>query len=71
MSNKRHAAALDDSSNVSLGALLKVIRSCQEALDESNEFDASLRFEILGDYIEEEIIKFGRPFTYTSRMIGI
>jgi hypothetical protein len=68
---KMHSATLRDEGNsVSLSALIKVVRSIQNELAGSDEHDAEVRFEIFGDYLENEIAN-GKPFVYTSKMIGI
>jgi len=69
---KMHAAGMNDEGggNISLKSLIKVIRSIQAELAGSDEFDAEVRFEIFGDYLENEIAN-GKPFVYTSKMIGV
>lgn len=72
--NNRHRAAMNDDGGgkFTLQQLIKVIRAAQYDLEQNDDSDgAALRFEILGDYLEEEVAKFGKPLTYTSKMIGL
>ena len=67
-----HAAAMNDEGggNITLKQLIAVIRAAQHELETNDEEDSALRFEIFGDFLENDIAN-GKPFSYTSRMIGL
>lgn len=68
-----HAASMNDAGGgtVSLGDLSKFIRASQKALENENESDAALRFEILADFIEKDVINEGKPFRFTTKALGL
>lgn len=65
-----HAAALNDDGIVKVSALYKMIRECQKALEEIDESDSAVRFEIFGDWLLHDY-KPGKPFIFTSRVLGL
>lgn len=76
MSNQRrgsfHAAAMtDDRSGQEVGKFAKLIRQAQVALEEEGEDDSALRFEILADYLEKDVINDGKPLAFTYKIIGL
>jgi hypothetical protein len=76
MSNQRrgsfHAAAMtDDRSGQQVGQFAKLIRAAQAALEAEGEDDSALRFEILGDYLEKDVINDGKPLMFSTKVIGL
>ena len=68
---KTHAAAMtDDGGSISLGSLIKFVRDAQKALEYEEEVDAALRFEIFGDYLEQDVVN-GAPFKFTTKALGL
>ena len=67
-----HAASLNDSGggNIALGDLIKFVRSAQDALEQTGESDSALRFEILGDFIENDVVA-GAPFKFSTKALGL
>lgn len=76
MSNQRdgrfHAAAMNDEGggNISLKDLISFVDQAQKALEQANEPDSALRFEILGDFLKEDVTN-GTPFRFTTRALGL
>lgn len=68
---KTHAAAMtDDGGSIPLGALIKFIREAQRNLGDCGEPDAELRFEIFGDFLEQDVAN-GTPFKFTTKALGL
>ncbi len=70
---KMHAAASDGGTHrVDLRDVIKMVRACQRALVEHSDEDAAaIYFEILGDYLEDDVVKKGKSLAYTDRMLGL
>lgn len=67
---KTHAAALNDDGTIRLSALVKFVREAQAALESSDDPNAALRFEILGDYLVEDY-KPNTPLKFSNRALGL
>jgi hypothetical protein len=68
---KTHLAAMtDDGGSIPLGSLIKFVRSAQDELEHAMESDAALRFEIFGDFLEQDVAN-GIPFKFTTKAIGL
>jgi hypothetical protein len=69
---KMHAASMNDAGGGTIvyGDLLKFVRAAQTDLEHCGEEDAALRFEILGDYLENDY-KVGTPLKFTSKALGL
>lgn len=66
-----HSAALHDSgSAIPLSQLIRFVRAAQAALEKHGEDDSALRFEILGDYLQEDVVN-GKPFEFTTKTLGL
>jgi hypothetical protein len=76
MSNQRagktHSAAMnDDRLGQQLGQFAKLIRAAQAALESEGEEDSALRFEILGDFLEKDVINDGKSLMFSTKVIGL
>lgn len=69
---KMHAASgFDAGHKVDLQQLIRTVRDAQSDLEKAGEEDSALRFEIFGDYLEEDVAQKGKPLTYNARMLGL
>lgn len=69
---KSHAASgFDGGQTVSLQGLIRTIRDAQTALEAEGEEDSALRFEIFGDYLEQDVAQNNKPITFHMRMLGL
>lgn len=68
---KTHLGALsDDGGSVPLGGLIKFCIQAQHALEEEGEDDAALRFEIMADWLQKDVVN-GAPFTFSTKALGL
>lgn len=66
-----HSAALHDSgTSVPLSHLIRFVKAAQTALERHGEEDAALRFEIFGDYLQQDVVN-GKPFEFTTKTLGL
>lgn len=69
---KMHAAGSDGGFHkVDMRDVIKMIRSCQEALEKDSQEDSAVLFEILGDYIEKDVISGGKSLAFNNKMLGL
>lgn len=66
---KTHGAGAYDAENVSLGSLIRFIREAKEDLEKAGEEQASLRFEILEEWLVHDFK--GKGLKYTSKALGL
>lgn len=55
---------------IKVSKLYKFIREAQDALEKAGDHEASLRFEILGDWLAEDY-KPSNSFEFTTRALGL
>jgi hypothetical protein len=66
-----HAAGSDGGVHkVDIREVIKMIDGCKSALNESGD-SACDYFEILGDYLKEDVVNKGKTLTFTTRMLGL
>lgn len=76
MSNQRHgryhAAALNDEGggNITLKDLISFFAQAEDALRSEGEEDSALRFEIVKDWLTEDVAK-GAKFTFSTKVLGL
>lgn len=75
MSNQRAgkthaAAATDQRQSVDLQALIKFVAQARVALEENDEEDAALRFELFEDFLRNDVAN-GKPFGFTYKALGL
>jgi hypothetical protein len=56
--------------NVSLKDLIYFVTQAQRALEEVDEEDSALRFEIFGDFLREDVAN-GKPFVFSTKALGL
>jgi hypothetical protein len=76
MSNQRrgrfHSASLNDEGGgqITLKELIDFVTQAQKSLEQNGEEDSALRFEILGDFLREDVAN-GTPFRFTTKALGL
>lgn len=68
---KTHAAGSDGGvHSVDIRDVIKMIDDCNAALSDSDS-DSADYFEILGDYLKDDVVNKGKSLTFTTRMLGL
>jgi hypothetical protein len=76
MSNQRggryHSAAMNDEGggNITLQQLISFFAKAQDALEGAEEPDSALRFEIVKDWLKEDVTN-GAPFVFSTKVLGL
>lgn len=68
---KMHAAGLSDRQDVPLAKIIRFVRQAQAALEAENLDEEAARFEIFGDFLEEDVATGSAPLEFTYRSIGL
>lgn len=67
---KTHLAGIGGSESVPIRSLLRYINDAQEQLEQSNEHDSALRFELLADFFRNHWNPKG-PLVFKAKDIGL
>lgn len=68
---KMQAAALSDRQDVPLAKIIRFVRQAQKALESEGLEDEAARFEIFGDFLEQDVATGAQPLEFTYRSIGL
>lgn len=68
---KMHAASMSDRQDVPLAKIIRFVRQAQAALEGEGLEDEATRFEIFGDFLEEDVATGSHPLEFTYRSIGL
>jgi hypothetical protein len=69
---KTHAAGSDGGTHkIDVMAIIRVVDRCKRELELAGHEDPAFYFEVFGDWIKEDVVKFGRPFEFENRTLGL